>query len=187
MTTPSAKKLRDDLRKVVSPATKEMLDALLLLGFTAETYPVLPLVPLIAVGWADGKVTKKERAAILAVAADDKLGPAAMEMLNRLLSLQFDPAFLRRSLRLLVKVFGSMHLQEGTRAKRKLLEQAAVVANASGGWLGFFGDKISGEEQEMLDQITAGLRISGVEREAALVEKLISRNLNDLGWDPEVT
>lgn len=62
----------------------KVLDRLLALGVTAETLPALSLYPLVAVAWADGRVQRAERRAILDAARDNGLdeGSPAYEILS---------------------------------------------------------------------------------------------------------
>ena len=57
---------REGLARVSGIADAEVLDRLVELGISPETWTALSLVPLVEVAWANGEVEDKERRAVLA-------------------------------------------------------------------------------------------------------------------------
>lgn len=174
MTPHTNESLRKQLRPLVKPATEEVLNALIELGFAPETLPALELVPLVFVAWAASPPTKKEREVIFRFANEDKLGDAALDLLQNLLDYRPEQSYLRRVLRVFVRMTTALPPAEGTRKKRHLIDRAQKVAEATGGILGFIRHKVSREERAVIDGISSGLKITPAEREAARNEALIS-------------
>lgn len=174
--------LRNKLMRVVSPKTDEVLDALIELGFTAETVSTLEFVPLIFVAWADSPPTRKESAKIFSYGQEKGLSDLAMQHIENLLHFEPDEAYLRRSLRVFVRMCSAMAAADATRAKRNMIERAKEVAAASGGFLGFVGSKVSQEETEVIENVSKSLKITRSERTAAQDEPLITDAMteNDL-------
>lgn len=133
----------------------EILDALLELGYSRETIFLLFLVPVIHVAWIDGSVTDNERRAVIEIARArgmEKDSPAEL-MLKDWLNNRPPDEFFDKTLRLIRNI-----LQTRPRAVRLIREQTLahycnVVANASGGFLGF--GKVSPAQQELIRKITS--------------------------------
>lgn len=148
---------REKAREQLSAATgfqnRELLDHLLDAGFNAASLTALALVPIVFVAWADGSVTPKERQAVMSAALQRGLehDPTALQMLE--VWLQKHPS---RSLWKLWKEYAeAVHATVSpTLAEmliKEILRQATIVAEASGGTLGF--GKISKDEQAILDEV----------------------------------
>ena len=137
---------------------EDVLKTLQELGYTRDTVSLLHLVPLISVAWADNKVSGSEREMILEAArlrgvAED--GPA-YKQLNDWLTHRPSDEFLDQTLRVISDLAGTDR-PDGTKIDRdELLELSTRVAAASGGILGL-GNKISPEEQALLDRIAQRL------------------------------
>lgn len=131
-----------------------VLNKLVELGLTTDTVAAISLTPLVEVAWADGKLDKKERAAVLEAARQYGLEPGDVSylLLEGRLAEQPDPDLLetwRAYIRLMSKI-----LDAGTLAtlRGEMLGRARQVAEASGGILGL-GSKVSKVELAMLDQL----------------------------------
>lgn len=150
------KSAREAQLKELSEATgipnEEILQTLQELGYTRETLALLHLVPLIYVGWADGKISKQEREMILEAAnlrGVEEASPA-YKQLEDWLQNRPGEEFFDQTLRVI------RHLVPGDQESGDVLSQSIQVASASGGILGF-GSKISAEEQALLQRIAAAL------------------------------
>lgn len=132
------------------------LDELEALGFTPDTISLLPLVPLVQMAWAEGKVTAAERTTLLNLARTRNIeeGSAADKKLNEWLVHR--PA---------EKVFASAgHLiasmLSGPSANHlsadDVVKYCEIIASASGGMLGIH--RISAEERALLASIAAELK-----------------------------
>ena len=64
----TAESEKRELADELSVSDPDLLDELVKLGIEAETITAMSLVPIIAVGWADGKLDDRERDAILSAA-----------------------------------------------------------------------------------------------------------------------
>ena len=148
---------REKAREQLSAATgfqdPELLDHLLDGGFSAASLTALALVPTVFVAWADGSVTPKERQAVMSAALQRGLEhePGALHMVEAWLH-KHPP----RSLWKLWKEYAqAVHTSVSpTSAKvltNEILRQATIVAEASGGTLGF--GKISKDEKAILEEI----------------------------------
>ena len=119
----------------------------LALGIDAATAPVLPLIPLIEVAWADGSLSQKESEAVLEAARNKGIkNPAALEFIELLLSKKPSQLFFDR----INRVIAAMVQEHGGDAGSTILEQAKAVAEASGGFFGLT-NSVSDEEKELLD------------------------------------
>lgn len=131
-----------------------VLDRLLRLGLSSETVAALSLTPLIVVAWADGKVDKKERAAVLAAAEQYGLDRSDVSylLLEGRLSERPGSELLdtwKTYVRMLTRA-----LDRDTLAtlRGEMMARARQVAEASGGLLGL-GSKISSQELAKLDEL----------------------------------
>ena len=131
------RRLRDQLSTAAGelserPATdKSTLAARIVsLGFGGEKSRVFDLLPLVHVAWADGSVSRQERAAILDVLADRGIvhGSDAFLLMETLLEERPSDEFMRQSLAILKEVVGSARAAN-------TVELCMRVANASGGFM----------------------------------------------------
>ena len=129
---------------------EECAEEALSLGFDAETARLLPLVPLIQVAWADGKVTEaqlsevEERAEKYGI----KEGSPAHQFLVMLLEERPTDFFFARVSKLI------SHIVEEDPAgdiSTNVLGWSKAVAEASGGFFGLT-NPISKNEQKVLDE-----------------------------------
>ena len=136
----------------------EIADEALELGFDAQTARVLPLVPLIEVAWVDGTVTKAEEKAVLEIAVERGIakGSDAYGFLERLLDEAPSELFFERVNRLLRKMVG---MDESAWVAQTIPELAMRVAEASGGFLGLVGDKVSDAERALIEDMAAKLHV----------------------------
>jgi tellurite resistance protein len=141
-----------DLSEATGTASEEVLQSLHELGYTRDTVALLHLVPLVNVAWADGKVSGPEHKMILEAArlrGVEESSPA-YDQLEDWLQNRPDADLFDQTLR----VIG--HLAEEGHESDDTLTQALAVASASGGILGL-GNKVSSEEQALLERIAAAL------------------------------
>src|SRR5262249_23926806 len=67
----------EDLARVSLIRDPEVVEKLVELGLDAATWVALSLVPLVEVAWADGRVERREREAILAAAIEHGIEPGS--------------------------------------------------------------------------------------------------------------
>jgi hypothetical protein len=145
---------RDALSRVTGITSAKVLDELGDLGITSEKVAALSVYPLVEVAWADGEIDAKERAAVLAYAADHGIARGSAE--NALLEawidkkppMQFGAAWAR----LVHGLCESLPPAEVETLRSKLLDRARGVAGASGGVLGI-GSKVSKAESAVLEKL----------------------------------
>jgi tellurite resistance protein len=149
--------LKNILAERVGATDPEVLELLLEMGLDRETAPVVPLLPLVQVAWADGEVSEKERAAIRKVARTKQIaeGSPADELLTKVLETRPSERFFADALLALKDVLAS--LPEDERNKRGHGFAAAVeeIASVSGGLFGF--GTVSSEEREVIRKVAAEL------------------------------
>ena len=133
----------------VGVTDRQLAERVRSLGFDGETARVLYLMPLIAVAWADGSLSDKERDAILRVAGTHGIEPhtPAGTMLAMLLETPLSNNALDQILDVLKAVLHAKGMHP-----HSMLEACVEVAEASGGFLGF-GSKVTSEEQALIEQI----------------------------------
>ena len=121
------------------------------LGFAPETIEVFYILPLVHVAWADGKITRGERAMIFgaleARGASHDHTDEASQLLASLLEERPGKTFMERSLELLEHISGE---------KVVGMTMCIKVAESSGGFLGF-GDPVSDEEKKAIREIAQHL------------------------------
>ncbi len=131
-------------------SSEEVAQEALDLGFDAATARVLPMIPLIEVAWADGKISSGEVEKIMELAASRGIeDAAAIEFIELLLEKKPSSLFFERTSRVLAHLIDEDPDNPET---RDVLEQAKAVAAAAGGFFGLT-DPISGDEKAMLDEL----------------------------------
>lgn len=154
--------LRAGLAEVIKLDDTEILDDLIALGFDKDNVGVLPIVPLVAVAWADGTVQSREREAILDLAEKRGVGPdtSAYKTLDGFLSKEPTSEYLHSCIYVLREIYDTLAPDQTQRAKRNLINFTRVVAEASGGVFGLFGNKVSGEEEKLIEEIAEWLGVN---------------------------
>lgn len=153
--------LRDEERSHIAETlntTEEVADEAMELGFDAETARVLPLVPLIQVAWADGKVTKaqsnevKDKARKFGLDVDSP----AFEFLELLLEERPTDVFFERANQVIRSIVDTDI--EGD-IRDNVLDWSKAVAEASGGFFGLT-NPISKNERGVLDEFAELFEVS---------------------------
>jgi hypothetical protein len=120
-----------------------------------------PLVPLVQVAWAEGRVTRRERALIRGVARRYGMCERSSEFERLEGWLDFRPPeeFFERHLRLHGSLLASLPPAEREESRDELLTLCARVAEVSGGETGFAagGRRVCDEEVETVKRIAAVL------------------------------
>ncbi len=127
-------------------------------GYNRETIPLLHLVPLIQVAWADGEISQDERRQILEAARLHGVeeGSSAHGQLVSWLDARPGEDFFRRSLQAIRAILHALEPEHRQTRAADLLTLCTKVAAASGGFFGI-GRKVSLEEKQLLAEITAEL------------------------------
>ena len=128
----------------------DLLARLVDLGLDARSWTALALVPLVEVAWADGEVDAKERAAILAAAAEHGLHRTApgYVLLEHFLRARPDASLFASWGGYMTEVAAQLTPEERGEVRQLILDRARKVATAAGGILGL--GSISDAEKRVL-------------------------------------
>lgn len=120
------------------------------LGFTGDKARVFDLMPLIHVAWADGSVSRQERATILDVVKGRGIHPGndAFILVESLLEARPSREFLEQSIAILKLAVGDARAEN-------IVELCVQVASASGGFMNI--GKVSEEERLLIESIAGQL------------------------------
>ena len=144
---------REKLKAATGLTDPQILDRLVALQVRGETMAAFWLYPLVEVAWADGKVDRRERDAIIeaAVGGGIERGSAGFEALET--ALADGPTEARREVWFAYArdLAARLDPKERRAVREDLVQRARVVAEASGGVLGV--RKVSSNEQRVLDRI----------------------------------
>lgn len=158
------REVRDEMeRRAAELAEKERLagaaglsdvslaDRLQALGITAETAPLLDLLPLTMVAWADGSVSRSERAEVMKLVEARGFGSGSAPWLFMASLLDTRPSgTLLEELRLVLRDFLKGDVAKGD----AILALSRRVAEASSTFFGL-GPRVDSKEQEVLDRLAA--------------------------------
>jgi hypothetical protein len=144
----------------------ELLDRARALGITLETGPAFLLAPLVQVAWAEGKVTDREREAVLRLAAARgvEAGSAAHAQLVEWLRNRPSDALFDTALETIRAGLSRLPPAEREERAAQIVAACREISEASGGGLPRalgLATGTSGEETSVLERITAALRSPG--------------------------
>src|SRR3989339_268252 len=136
-------------------------------GLDREALPVLLLIPMAEVAWADGQADEKEVDAIIdrhAPASGSKVSPdtftlteaARAFLYSRFVYVKPDPALTAKAIGLLAMWLDEMEEADADRVRHLIVEMCFEVAERSGGFLGLFG-RIGADEARVLRNLFARL------------------------------
>jgi hypothetical protein len=160
----------DQIGRETGVSDAALLARLTELGLTSETVPILHLIPLLAVAWADGRIQEGERALIEDAAQATRItdGPARA-LLDTLLENGPDGALLDAAMAFITHLLVAMPDDASDAAGQTLAELAWRVADANGSVFGLWN--VNSAEKETLRDIANKL---GVGHQAA-AETLLAR------------
>ena len=147
------KKTKEELSGVSGIKNDEVLQKLVELEVRPETLVPLSVIPLVAVAWADGSVSKNEEASVLAGARamgihEDSVGH---DLLKSWLARKPPKGMLEAWSQYVRGISEKMTAREKEKLKHELLSKARRVAEASGGVLGM--NAVSPEEKAVLAEM----------------------------------
>jgi len=135
-----------------------MLHDLRALGFTPETFALLPLVPMVQVAWARAGISDAERSMIVNLARTRGItaGSAADHQLSEWLEHRPSEDTFHKADRLIRAIIdspggGALHLSAD-----ELIALCDRIAHASGGIFGI--GRVSREERDALEEIAAAIK-----------------------------
>lgn len=153
----AAKEL-EEKRKIAQSARTDDIELaahIRALGFDGDSARVFDLLPLVHVAWADGKIQRGERSAILEVLRGRGIEPGseAFRTMESLLEEKPSDAFTRESLAILREVTGGL-----TDRASSIVDLCIQVAASAGGFLGLgLGAKIGDVEKSQIEDILVSL------------------------------
>jgi len=151
-------KMRRALEQETGIHDPAMLEELAALGFTPDTIPLLPLIPVLQVAWAKAGISSAERVLVtnLARARGIKPGTVADHQLSDWLEHRPSEETFHKATRLIRAIVdspdgGHLHLSAD-----KLIENCDRIAHASGGIFGIH--RVSPEEKAAIAEIAAAVK-----------------------------
>lgn len=147
--------IKESLRLESGMTDEGVLDKLVDLDISAETVHALSLVPLVMVGWADGKMQDNEREAILhgAVSKGIDKGSASYELLDNWLQNKPSEELFGAWEGYIAALLSHLTSQQRTVLATQVVDRARDVAKSAGGFLGIAA--ISDAEESVLDRLAA--------------------------------
>ena len=152
---------RHELATVSGIRDEKLLDRLLRLELHPDTVAALSLVPMVRVAWADGSLDPKELDTILQSAVDAGVAreSASYHWLKTWLQAELDAELIEAWQSYVAALTATLDAEDREELQRGLLSGAERVAKAAGGVLGL-GNKISAEEQQVLDELAEAFKVS---------------------------
>jgi len=163
---------RQKMAEMMGVDDQDVLEALQDLGYTSDTIPLLHIVPLVEVAWAEGGVADRERAMIFKIAEARGVQPdsVAHEMLAHWLENKPSERFFENSLRAIRVIFDFLPEEQRLAGRRDLIAYCSQIASAVAS--GIFGrGGITDDERALIARIAAEI---GQGREET-VRKVIER------------
>ena len=147
------KETKEALREVSGIQDDRVLEKLVELNIRPETVASLAVVPLIEVAWANGKIGKKEKEAVLKAVSKFGWSSSSIDyiLLERWLEHKPDESLLKAWIQYTKNVCSLMNREEVGKLKTEILGHARAISEISGGILGI--GKISQQEKNMLEVI----------------------------------
>ena len=142
---------KERLTRAAGLSDVTLADRLRALGITTETAPLLDLLPLVMVAWADGSVSRSERAEVMKLVEARGYSSGSNPWLFMASLLDTKPSgALYDELRLVLRDFLKGDVAKG----EQIVALSRRVAQASGAFFGL-GPRIDAKEQEILDRLAA--------------------------------
>jgi len=146
--------LRNKLAEMAHIHETQVLDELIRVGITAESFVALTLVPLVRVAWADGAIQDRERDAILQAAAAEGITVDSpnYRLLEGWLDERPQPALLEAWRDYAMALARDLDASSLAAIRRITMDRARRIADTSGGILGLVS-RISKEEDLALHDL----------------------------------
>lgn len=143
---------REELRSRTG-LPEPQIEELEALGFTGDTVSLLPLVPVLRVAWAEGRVTDAERTALINLARARHIedGSAADQQLKDWLTHRPTDELFASAGHLIAAILSGANVEN--LSADDLVKYCEVIASASGGMFGIH--RISAEERALIASIAS--------------------------------
>ncbi|PQO47981.1 hypothetical protein C5Y93_00920 [Blastopirellula marina] len=149
-----------ELKRATGIQDEALLKHFVDIGVNAENLTAMALYPLMAVAWSDGFMQLEEKAAILQAALDLHVekGHASYDVLENWLDhapsekcMELWQAYVRA-------IRESLSPEQDKAFRDETIGRARKVADATGGILGRFGDRISDKEEKVLQELDSAFQ-----------------------------
>jgi hypothetical protein len=148
-------KMRRSLEQETGIHDPGMLEELNALGFTPDTIPLLPIIPVLQVAWAKAGISTAERTLITNLARSRGIqdGSAADQQLSDWLEHRPSEDTFHKATRLIRAIVDSPDAGNLQVSADKLIENCDRIAHASGGIFGIH--RVSPEEKAAIAEIAS--------------------------------
>ena len=162
----------DALKTETSIEDDGLLNRLAELGITPDTLPVLHLVPLFDVAWADGEIQDGERVLLNEAAQAHGItdGPART-LFDAMLEKPPETKLIAAATAFISSILHILPEDEAAAAKGNLVDLSVRVADACGGVFGLWG-RIEDSERAALNRVAERLAEGHPDAAKALLERL---------------
>jgi len=148
-------KQREALRENLQIDDEGLIDRLIELDLTVETVMAFTVIPLVAVAWADGSISRGEKDAVMRASAERGIeeGSTNHQMLLDWLENKPEPSLYTTWKHYAKELTVGMDPAIALAIKESVIKRTTAVAESAGGFLGL--NTISDEEQAVIDDIEA--------------------------------
>lgn len=164
---------RQALSEAVGVSDEGILQTLEGMGIDREVAAVLHLFPLVTVAWADGDISKEERAKIVEAARawGVQEGTAADAKLKGWLASRPDKFTTTRAMKVICDIMQFRGAAKRSDYRADIMKLCETVAAAAGGILGL-GRKVSAAERAVIKRVARDLAAS----HKAAADKILSQS-----------
>lgn len=144
---------RNQLAEISKIHDIKVLDDLIRVGITAESFTALSLLPLVRIAWADAEIQDSERAAILQAAETEGISKDSTnyQLLKGWLDDRPDPTLLEAWREYAVELAKELDEASLAEVRRITMDRARRIAEMTGGILGLSHEISKEEERALID------------------------------------
>ena len=144
---------RNQLAEISKIHDIKVLDDLIRVGITAESFTALSLLPLVRIAWADAEIQDSERAAILQAAETEGISKDSTnyQLLKGWLDDRPDPTLLEAWREYAVELAKELDDASLSEVRRITMDRARRIAELTGGILGLSHEISKEEERALID------------------------------------
>lgn len=144
---------RNQLAEIAKIHDIKVLDDLIRVGITAESFTALSLLPLVRIAWADAEIQDSERAAILQAAETEGISKDSTnyQLLKGWLDDRPDPTLLEAWREYAVELAKELDDASLAVVRRITMDRARRIAELTGGILGLSHEISKEEERALID------------------------------------
>jgi hypothetical protein len=144
---------RNQLAEISKIHDIKVLDDLIRVGITAESFTALSLLPLVRIAWADAEIQDSERAAILQAAETEGISKDSTnyQLLKGWLDDRPDPTLLEAWREYAVELAKELDDASLAEVRRITMDRARRIAELTGGILGLSHEISKEEERALID------------------------------------